>query len=978
MVVRFIYLIQAMSKIDNHADEGGAVYFDSNGAVTDCNFIGNTAISNGGAVYFYDKGTVTDCNFTDNKAYRGYSYGGAIFFNGNGDVINCNFVDNHATYSGGAIYFNVNSMGSVTNCNFINNSGEYGGAIYIIEKSVSIKNCYFTNNQATYGGAIVRETGSVENCNFNDNHADQGGAVYLYNNSAVTDCKFTGNTANNAGGAVFFENDGEVSGSNFTDNKVTSNNGRGGAVYANGNVNVKDSEFYNNQALIYGGAVYFGDVGNVGRCEFYGNIVTEGNGGAVYMNSGSVTSSSFTGNNATSGSAIYFSNTNPKTNNTISNSIFLDNRANVDENIPLHVTLNDNQIEIIFSGQNNLINAIYSNSNMEVRLTSVTYWSSEGISTTGPNPVKPSRSTREAGQNITVGIVNNAGIVFNDVIITNDEGKVILNQNLDGNFYISIRHDEDTYYTSADYISSNMRFYVNVTSLTTDKMTVNLTANSNIYNEVVQGYLQFVLPNGDIIDANYGANGTWWAEYTFDDYGVYPISALYNGLNNVNIQNGTVIITDTYSTLTLEDVVLNIGESINLTVMTKNATGITAMIDGKEVSVVNNFTIPISGLDKGNYTLTVTTIPVFGYNSVTKNATITVISRNTNINVDVAFGEIVNDVRITATVNPSATGVIEFVIGDKLVYVPVNKGKAVYEVFLPLGDYDVDVYYSGDSVFNPNSTSKSFSVKEGGKKDTVVIATPMVNGESVSIMVVVTDRSSSSSNDLTNYLSGLIGGGSEGGSNDALNAIISGAISAATGTESGEYSALTNVISGFIGDYLGGGNSGGSGDSDSLTALITNIAGVAAGDAYGPAGTIAVNLVSNLIFGGSSSGSGSTPEGSSDINGMATIKIDNVEHPVEVRNGMGVFTSTFTPGRYDADVEFLGNDKYNSSSTSTSFTVKEETKKDTTIIATPMVNGETVSIMVVVTDGSGASSDTLTNYLFKRNHQRSNQRSHRQ
>ena len=779
----------------------------------------------------------------------------------------------------------------------------------------------------------------------------------------MTDCKFTGNTANNAGGAVFFENDGEVSGSNFTDNKVTSNNGRGGAVYANGNVNVKDSEFYNNQALIYGGAVYFGDVGNVGRCEFYGNIVTEGNGGAVYMNSGSVTSSSFTGNNATSGSAIYFSNTNPKTNNTISNSIFLDNRANVDENIPLHVTLNDNQIEIIFSGQNNLINAIYSNSNMEVRLTSVTYWSSEGISTTGPNPVKPSRSTREAGQNITVGIVNNAGIVFNDVIITNDEGKVILNQNLDGNFYISIRHDEDTYYTSADYISSNMRFYVNVTSLTTDKMTVNLTANSNIYNEVVQGYLQFVLPNGDIIDANYGANGTWWAEYTFDDYGVYPISALYNGLNNVNIQNGTVIITDTYSTLTLEDVVLNIGESINLTVMTKNATGITAMIDGKEVSVVNNFTIPISGLDKGNYTLTVTTIPVFGYNSVTKNATITVISRNTNINVDVAFGEIVNDVRITATVNPSATGVIEFVIGDKLVYVPVNKGKAVYEVFLPLGDYDVDVYYSGDSVFNPNSTSKSFSVKEGGKKDTVVIATPMVNGESVSIMVVVTDRSSSSSNDLTNYLSGLIGGGSEGGSNDALNAIISGAISAATGTESGEYSALTNVISGFIGDYLGGGNSGGSGDSDSLTALITNIAGVAAGDAYGPAGTIAVNLVSNLIFGGSSSGSGSTPEGSSDINGMATIKIDNVEHPVEVRNGMGVFTSTFTPGRYDADVEFLGNDKYNSSSTSTSFTVKEETKKDTTIIATPMVNGETVSIMVVVTDGNSIDSDELTNYL---------------
>ena len=31
--------------------------------------------------------------------------------------------------------------------------------------------------------------------------------------------------------------------------------------------------------------------------------------------------------------------------------------------------------------------------------------------------------------------------------------------------------------------------------------------------------LLFVLPNGDIINATYASNGTWWAVHTFADYG---------------------------------------------------------------------------------------------------------------------------------------------------------------------------------------------------------------------------------------------------------------------------------------------------------------------------------------------------------------------------------------------------------------------------------------------------------------------------
>ncbi len=936
--------------INNHADgkdtyAGGAVYFQSgaspgdstsppdyNNMVTDCTFIGNSAFADGGALYVR-YGIVTNCNFVNNKATGDINWGGAVniysgivtkcnftnnyvsedgsavYFSGrSGEVINCNFNNNSASNDGGAVYFTYS--GDVTNCNFNNNhAGRNGGALK--SEMGNVRNCNFSDNSAVYGGAVSYEyNGEIINCNFNNNTAEDGGAVNLYSGN-VRNCNFTNNTAI-MGGAVYFKNEGAFSDCIFTNNYAI----YGGALYAEKNLNVKDCKFYNNRALYDGGAINFEDYGNVVGCEFNNNIVTKGNGGAVYMDSGSVTSSSFSGNNATAGSAIYFSNSNSKTNNTISNSIFLDNRADVDTYNPLQVTLNDNKIEIIFSGQNNLINAIYSDNDIDIIFTNVIYWSSNGISTTGPNPVKPSRSTREAGQNITVGFVDNSGVVFNDVFVTNNEGKIILNQNLNSNFYISIRHDEDTYYTSADYIFPNMKIYVNVNSLTTNNMTVNLTANSNIYNEVVNRHLQFVLPDGSVIDANYGANGTWWAEYTFDNYGVYPISAICDEFYYLDVQYGTVTITDAYSELTLEDLVLRRGETYNLTVKTKNATGITAMIDGKEVNVVNNFTIPISGLDGGNHTLTVTTIPVFGYNPVTKNATITVIRTNTNISADVTFGEVVNDVRITATVDPSATGFIEFVIGDKLVNVPVTKGKAVYELYLPFGDYDVDVYYSGDSVFNPNSTSKSFTVKENSKLDTKIIAVPMVDGKDVSIMIVVTDGDTS---DITNYLYSLIkitSGSEESGESgsvdySALAGVISGIIG---GGESGESDWMTDAIGGIIGSFMGGSSGGDSGDDD-LTGIIKGIAGLAGGYYGGATGsmaaTTAVDIISGLISGGSSSG-GSSGEsgtsGSTDATGAVTVEIKGVKYLVDLQNGKCVFYSTFEPGEYAANIAYPGDE----------------------------------------------------------------------
>ena len=228
---------------------------------------------------------------------------------------------------GGAIFFS--QSGTVTDCNFTNNkiTGVYtfGGAVYFRNEG-TVTNCNFDSNTATYeGGALfIWEEGIVTNCNFTDNSAVWGGAIYFYTLGTVTDC-------------------------NFNNNKVTGDYSYGGALWMNYG-SIEDSNFADNTAAY--------------------------EGGAVWMYYGSIENSNFTGNNATTGAAIYFGN--ESTIKTIFNSRFFNNRANAER---LQVTKNENNITITFTGNNNLLNAIYSNG--DVLFTNVEYWGVNGINNTG-------------------------------------------------------------------------------------------------------------------------------------------------------------------------------------------------------------------------------------------------------------------------------------------------------------------------------------------------------------------------------------------------------------------------------------------------------------------------------------------------------------------------------------------------------------------------------------------------------------------
>ncbi len=553
--------------------------------------------------------------------------------NGNGAIIDMAGSTIHA--------FNVQTSG-VTFKNLTIKNANYngdGGAIYFSSSASSgtVENCNFTNNSAKYGGAIDFEgSGTVSNCNFTNNQASyEGGAIWMISGT-VTNCNFTDNSATTYQGGAIRMYSGTVTNCNFT----------------------------NNQATTKGGAIWFGSNGNVTNCNF-------------------------TGNNATTGSAIYFYSTSAT--KTVSNSIFLNNRANAGA---LDVVKNDNNITITFTGQNNLLNAIYSREDAEVAFYNVTYWGADGITTVS---AKLSGSNKEEGQNITVkGVVN--GKIIDKINGTDENGEIVLDDA--GDYWIIVSHKGDLYYTEiAETLFTNMKLYANVTSLTTNNKTVNITAKSNIFSEVMPGKLLFILPNGENITANYAGNGTWWAVHTFDDYIDYQVNASYVGLSNVIISNATISITRANSTVNVSDVVLNYGEAKNVTVTAEGATGITAKINDTNVTVVNNFTIPISGLAAGNYTLTVTTIADEDHNPVTKTVKITVNKAHTEIlivneTIDLKVG----DETIVATLTPADAGNVTFTSSNVSVVDFDDEGNVIAQ---GKGQAIITVSFAGNNNYAP-------------------------------------------------------------------------------------------------------------------------------------------------------------------------------------------------------------------------------------------------------------------------------------
>ena len=440
---------------NNHADFSCGVLFFTNSSVNDIfcgRFIGNTVTSTSGSVlYFSDKTkyNVFSGDFINNTAQ---TFGAIVCDDESSDnVFSGNFFGNHVFADGAAVYLTMNVSNSIFSGNFSNNIADHwsGGAVCLMCDSY---NCtysgYFANNYGAEGGAIT----------FGGSYGDKITGTFL-NNSDYT-----------YGGALFFP--GSVSHLYVNATFINNSAQRGGGAigfYRNFADNVTDSifagTFINNSAKssLGGGAIYL----YLLRTE---NIVFEG----IFIN-----------NTALSGGAIYI-NQEKTINNTIINSNFISNKAN---SALINYTINDINLSIDASlkGQNILINAIYSRSDVTLNFVNVSYWGGEGI--VNSDDAAPIFSNLEAGQNLTLEIYNGDICVLNITNVTNNDGYASFDySSLDyGNYTCLLYHGDDDYYTaiSREFNLTINPFVIEVEDLVKyysapDKLVVNLTDREGI------------------------------------------------------------------------------------------------------------------------------------------------------------------------------------------------------------------------------------------------------------------------------------------------------------------------------------------------------------------------------------------------------------------------------------------------------------------------------------------------------------------
>ena len=409
--------------------------------------------STGAALSMYSVDSeVRNSIFEDNWVKgSGNSYGGAIQIGldepgSNGKVTNCIFINNSATSIGERSHGGagcIRSGTSYTNCIFIDNSADEGGAL-TFHGSGEIKNCTFINNTAReYGGAL--STGFlyyymeliVTDCNFEGNDAPMGGAIQANGlNILIRNSNFNNNNVSQKGGAIYGKADNvTIRNSSFNSNKAFID---GGAIYIQGkDTAVINSSFISNSA-----------VPDVDKLD-------DGLGGAIYINSSraSVKDSSFKFNTARNGSAIYYDKYGE--NLTLENDELFQNQAWV-YGLPISaedIYFGDTEeIKVTLFGGNNI--ADYDN--LAVSNAIFNAADNVNILIDGESPIDGAtdsgelyQDSREYNINVLLSVKHEDGtIVYNNSGNTSYLGEIILElDNLKpGRYFVSAKHFEDTYY----------------------------------------------------------------------------------------------------------------------------------------------------------------------------------------------------------------------------------------------------------------------------------------------------------------------------------------------------------------------------------------------------------------------------------------------------------------------------------------------------------------------------------------------------
>ena len=329
---------------------GGGIYAeDTDITLGDSSLIGNESHASGndsnptfsgsGAAMWLE-GTTYEIYTTRFESNTAESTGAGIYTDTNGSISNSDFISNTAGW--GAALYSISTNTTITDTIFDGNDAtNQGGAIRINDSNGFIAtNCIFTNNTAGgNGGAIAGATGNYEftSSGFDGNSATSGGAIFLDGGDlTIDDSDFNTNISSDRGGAIRFQNstsgDITVTHSTFTDNS-SGTWGGGLSIFQGNDSLITDNVFTRNQG-VYGGGASLTDVASaeVQRNWFCANNATDHGGGlrisdiSAWTNAFTATNNLFIENTATNeGGGFYFG---ASTAGELINNTFMANSAN--------------------------------------------------------------------------------------------------------------------------------------------------------------------------------------------------------------------------------------------------------------------------------------------------------------------------------------------------------------------------------------------------------------------------------------------------------------------------------------------------------------------------------------------------------------------------------------------------------------------------------------------------------------------------
>ena len=558
----------------------------------------------------------------------------------------------------------------IISCNFIGCKGlteygvykkdNWGAAIYNLGANTDIESCKFINCSTYNGGAIYASASNcnIKSCIFDGCYAEnQGGAILSDVESTIDSCNFIRCSSPNKGGAIF--NAGttcNINSCNFTNCSAYNGN----AIHnQKGNTNVKNSNFVD----LAKSEVYARESGSVdfSDCTFNDPVPQYKYEIRVYDDS------------------FIFKSNNP------------DYYPAQVAYVIVPPTVSEGKV-VVSDGAKTLFSS---------PITDTYYWDDYGS---------------EKACNIFINYLIFNGVNNDDVVrfafLDGNDAEVIYND-----YFVCFNGDYvkfEEYNDSAEKIDSGLTINVEDIDYGSDVVvvvTTNATFSGEVSVQIENGIYPVAVTNGygnkNISNINAGkhtANAIFKATRLFKD-------------SNVET-NFTVNKID--SSVTVGDVEMDYGTSLNVEVTTVGATGFTAKIDGIDAFVKNN-SVVISGLDVGNHTLSVTTNPDLNHNPVTKNATITVKAAAVEkIPSVIDVSDVVMDYGKSVNVTVATVGATGFtamidgkevlVVGDVVVVSGLDVGNHTLTITTTVDSAHISVTKTVTITVNPVSSNKTNSL----------------------------------------------------------------------------------------------------------------------------------------------------------------------------------------------------------------------------------------------------------------------------